>query len=91
MANRDRNSQYIALKALKAIFQQDDSEFKDSDISSEEVDRVSECSDYSDTESLEQSSSDQNKNSIRFICDDKDQSSGVSVQSEHDNHTIERD
>ena len=37
MANRDRRAQYVASEVLKSIIQiTDDSEFEDSDVSSEE-------------------------------------------------------
>ena len=53
MANRDRRAQYVASEVLKSIIQiKDDLEFEDSDVSSEEGDYISECSDFSDTESL---------------------------------------
>ena len=46
MANRDRHAKYVALDVLNTIFQtEDDSEFEDSDISSDEEDYISEFSD----------------------------------------------
>ena len=91
MDNRNKYAKYIASKALQAIFQEDDFEFKDSDVSSEEGDCIFKCSDYSDIESLKQSSSDPNKKSILSVCDGEDHSSGVSVKGKHNNHIIERD
>ena len=77
MANRDRRAQYVASEVLKSIIQiKDDSEFEDSDVSSEEGDYISECSDFSDTESLKQSSLDEDEISKRSTRDDDNQLSG---------------
>lgn len=91
MVNRNGHAQYVASEVLKAIFQtEEDSNFEDSDVSSEEEDYISECSDYSETESLEQFPSDEDECSNRSTCDDEDQSSRVRGQGGHDSHIQER-
>ena len=87
MANRDRRAQYVASEVLKSIIQiKDDSEFEDSDVSSEDGDYISECSDFSDTESLKQSSSDEDEISKRSTRDDDNQPSGGRGLGERESH-----
>ena len=87
MANRDRRGEYVASEVLKSIIQiKDDSEFEDSDLSSEERDYISECSDFSDTESLKQFSSDEDEISKRSTRDDDNELSGGRGLGERENH-----
>ena len=59
MANRGGNAQYDTAQVIKNSFQEEDnSELEDSDVESGEKDHLSEYSNYSDIESLEESCSD---------------------------------
>ena len=87
MANRDRRAQYVASEVLKSFIQiKDNSEFEDSDVSSEEGDYISECSDFSDIESLKQSSSDEDEISKRSTRNDNNQLSGGRGLVERESH-----
>ena len=76
MANRGGNAQYDTAEVIKTIFQEEDnSELEDSDVESGEEDHLSEYSNYSDIESLEESCSDEDEVNNCSTRDNGDQSS----------------
>ena len=76
MANRGGNAQYDTAEVIKTILQEEDnSDLEDSDVESEEEDHLSEYSNYSDIELLEESCSDEDEVNNCSTRDNGDQSS----------------